>query len=891
MSEKFKTPIINFVRSNPNAAALTSKLVQDKHNNRLGNDIGFNNNTILNQGSMELISKDIGESANDFENIISLFPDMELSIQILISSILSPKDMMGEEIIYRVNDNFLTPKITSGLLDIVKSHIDNHYKLKDNLYEIIKEILFISGSYAQAIIPESELDAVINSSTNISSESLINAKLINTEYEFVNLGFLGASKKETAGKETILEKAFESLNRTHDFTFSSKRVAEKVPDLEIMVSDNPDLLKLHLVHKKKIEQNSDSVIKSRFGIKSAEGITDYNELNKIKNALYKNNYTKVENIQTIGTDSKLTRRSIGRPLLLKLPSESILPVHTPGNPNDHVGYFILLDSSGNPVSISNDPSMYTNMDVDLNNQGNGMTSFLTNKVKNSIEGKNVKGANIQDYTKIYADIVETELLQRLKSGIYGDDVEVANVNDIYRIMLARSLKNKMTRLLYMPKKMISYITYNTHKNGVGKTLTDNIKILTSLRAMMLFSRLMASVKNSIGITEVKLKLDERDPDPTKSIEVAMHEIVKTRQQNFPLGISTPMDLVDWVQRAGFQFTFSGHPKIPDMEMEFEQRGSSNIMPDNDLDEDLRKRTIMAMGLSPETVDAGFGAEFATTVVQNNLLLSRRVQQIQTSITKQLKDLAVKLCNYDGVINAELTKFLKENVAEIKNNFKEEKIEVDDKILIDYVLEEFLVNLELELPKPNGISIDNQSDSFGKYSDFLDKAIEAWISSEIFNEDMAGELSSKMDGVKSSIKSYFLRKWLADNNILPELNDISLMELEGNFAKDIFSEQKDYLMTIIKKAVDFVKQMDDMHVAVDADLQEAGITESEGSYSSSSSDSPSGDDTSDDGGFDDMFSGGDGDDTEDGTDDNTTDEGGGDETSKSKPDGGFDENFG
>lgn len=843
MAENNIRSATRFIKKNPELAALGSKLIKDKIrpvDSTDRNDVLYNTN----QSTLNLISKSIGEGAADFENIVSLFPDIELSIQILISSIISPKDMTGDEIIYRVKESFLAPEITSELIEIIKVEMENFYGLGDNLYDLLKEVLFVSGSYANAIIPESEVDRLINSPNSIvSSESLIKINLIDKEHNLTGMGFLGNQNVDNK------KFAFESINAVKDFSFTPKVTEEKIQDLLINITDNFDVLKIPKAMRTNVSKSSESIVDNFY--KKDKNTESRNQLNKIKDAFYKNTASGQDTLQLVGTGDNY-RESIGRPLILKLPSESIIPVHTPGNPDEHLGYFIILDENGNPVNMAGGyDKMYSDMSVDINQQSNSMVSFLNKKVKNSIEGRSYKGIDLDNYTALYGSLVENELLSRLKNGIFGDNVAISNVSQVYQIMLSRAFKNRMTRILFMPEKVVSYITYNKYPNGVGKSLTDNLKILTSLRAMMLFSRLMASVKNSIGITEVKLKLDERDPDPTKTIEVAMHEIIKTRQQNFPLGISTPMDLVDWVQRAGFQFSFSGHPKLPDMEMEFEQRGSTNIMPDQDLDEDLRKRTIQAMGLSPENVDAGFNAEFATTIVQNNVLLSRRVKQIQKKIVLQIKEYIVKVCNYDGVIQDKLKKAIKENFKNIKKYIEDnsnKKIEVSDIELIEYVMEEFLENIIIELPKPDNVNIENQLESFNKYKEFLETAIDSWISSEVFTEQMSGELSGKIEDIKASVKSRYLRKYLADNNILGELVNIGDIPEEGKF-DTVFGEQKDYLIKMTKKLMDFVKDVNQLQNAVNSDLQDAGITDdgmsSSSSYDESSSSEEGGDEFGDD----------------------------------------------
>jgi hypothetical protein len=123
--------------------------------------------------------------------------------------------------------------------------------------------LFISGAYPYAIIPESELDVIINSNANISTESLRKSHFINKDNEFYNIGILGNKGvedyyDEIEGKINSTP-SFESLDSYHDFSFGPSKTEHRIGSNNesdedpifkyIRVSDNPDILKMPLVLK------------------------------------------------------------------------------------------------------------------------------------------------------------------------------------------------------------------------------------------------------------------------------------------------------------------------------------------------------------------------------------------------------------------------------------------------------------------------------------------------------------------------------------------------------------------------------------------------------------------------------------------------------------------
>src|SRR5690606_15528925 len=137
-------------------------------------------------------------------------------------------------------------------------------------------------------------------------------------------------------------------------------------------------------------------------------------------------------------------------------------------------------------------------------------------------------------------------------NLYGREVKLGNQNDIYFLMFTRALRNQKTSILYIPKEMMTYFSFFHDEYGVGKSLLDNLATLCSLRAILLFARVMAQAKNSINVTKVIADLPPNDPDPEKTAALVMDAVFKTRQNYLPLGLNNPADLVQWIQRAGLQ---------------------------------------------------------------------------------------------------------------------------------------------------------------------------------------------------------------------------------------------------------------------------------------------------------------------------------------------------
>jgi hypothetical protein len=179
-------------------------------------------------------------------------------------------------------------------------------------------------------------------------------------------------------------------------------------------------------------------------------------------------------------------------------------------------------------AFDNATGMAGMMSSDKSNSSLG--SLLTEKARKNLATQNDQ-PTIENATEIYADIIEKDFLQRLANGKYGRELRIGRNMDIMRIMLIRALKAQFTRLVYVPAEYVTYFAFKYHDNGVGKSYLDDLANITSLRALVLFSKTMARVKSSIETTHVNVKLDPRDHDPAGTLEKAKHLIAKTRQHS------------------------------------------------------------------------------------------------------------------------------------------------------------------------------------------------------------------------------------------------------------------------------------------------------------------------------------------------------------------------
>lgn len=893
---------VSTASGSPGIAAVISKLTSRDATQRAQFDqrgntrIDAGNQTNFNAVSGAIIQKD-----RDSETIKQLFPEMELGAQILVSSILAPKDMATTEILYLIPDNLKVSLLAAELLPKLEEYFTQTYKIEPLLPEILNEVLFGSGSYPMAVIPESSVDDLINGTSQITTESM--AEFVNADGVFHPIGLLGPSDKSALTKNFALEDfagsgrfgAGARMNVNLHAAAPKLSIDETKPVTDIRsfisVTDNPYGLKMPSVIRARQDRDVADLLTKRNRFFNT-GFEDFKEdakkstkLNDIQltNLFYKNKGVQWNQTVKVKSPDELKRHTIGKPLPLRLPSESVMPVFRPGNPEEHVGYFVLIDSEGNPIYKTAYQSEFNQLR--RANLNSNMASSLLQQAGREMGNMNCDAMSFDQAALIYTDIVEADLLSRLRNGVYGAQMSLSSNEEIYRIMLARTLRKQNTQLLYIPIELVTYFAYKYNTQGIGKSLFDDTLTLQSLRGMMLFSQVQGAVKNAVGRQKVNIKFTEEDPNPQQTAEKLIHEIFNMKQGSFPVSALSVPDLAAWVQRSGLEFQFEGHPAMPDTQVEFSETQTNHQKPDMDLQEFLRRSSIMAMGLSPETVDSAFSTEFATTAIQNNLLLTKRVIQIQEVIVPQISDHARKVARNDGDFIKVIYSTIKANLDKLKESVKADPmfgdLEGNDELLVHLLAQEFFSGFEVNLNRPDAAQVENTLKAIEDQGRALDAAVMYMVTDEIFPESMVGaELAQRVNEMRAMIKAQCMRKWMADKRILPELFEFTEVGKDGKPTMKMESQIRAHMQNVTTTVVEMLKMARPVAAAADLAIQgtndgqalgesAVGSASSSGGSSSSSSDgggdgfdsgSGGGDDTGgggpdDGGGLDDDLPGG------------------------------------
>jgi hypothetical protein len=313
-------------------------------------------------------------------------------------------------------------------------------------------------------------------------------------------------------------------------------------------------------------------------------------------------------------------------------------------------------------------------------------------------------------------------------------------------MLSRYLSNKSTRLLYVPKEIVSYIAFDYDDYGIGKSLLEDTKVFGSLRAILLFAEVMAGVKNSVGRTKLDITLDEDDPDPASTVEAIIHHFAGLQTESLPLGRLVAGDIVRSLQKASVDVNVNGGEAFPGTKSEVTENTREYRTPDSELSQTLRRMQYSGFGIPPEIVDQAMEGELATVVVSRNQLYAKQVMEYASKLIKMVSSFIRLYIRCSGELMGEINRVLGADGSA-----------------------EFIEAISFTLPKPDLAGIKSQAEAYNEYSEAVDKAMEAYITEDMFRGIMDGDVdSAALESMRLVVGNLVKREWMAQQNIMTEI---------------------------------------------------------------------------------------------------------------------------
>lgn len=660
--------------------------------------------------------------------------------------------------------------------------------------------------------------------------------------------------------KTHKDAADKSLEISEEGVWNIKFDSNKLDTL-VEVSDDLSILRQSFIRKEMLSQESARAAGIPTGFKltslERETFSDRNIIDKIFRKIDDiNSYnTDVLELKKLKNDNQTARENLDEPIFINYPVEAVIPIFKPGSPSEHVGYLALHDEEGNPLSKAKPVNYYRELANGYNSRMtvNTMASSLIQQGKTMFEGFSNKldeARQLEMLSRIHSNAIIKDILDRLKNGLYGKNLDVGDSAEVSRIMFYRALRGQRTRVLFVPKEVMSYMAFDYDNRGFGISLLDNMKVLISLRIQFMLAQLRAGIMNSIPETLVTLRIDEKDPDPRKTIQIANVMALQSRSNSgLIIGASNVQTIEDRVNQSNIRMAIeSDNPKIPQIGHDISKTTADIPAPDNEVAEGIKRDTIMGTGLTPDMVDNSLSTEFAANVLQGNFITSLIAFQKQDRFNPLLTDFVRKVITVSPYLHKRLREIIRDNLDEIIENVKEasgdKSLSVKGlassaiEVLIDGIIDKLTSAFEVTLPAPPNDNHESKAEQLQQYEERVDKAIEFVISQDTLPESIVSEEGANMvDAYAAIVKADLIRDWMLENNYMPEIMNYITVSDDGVQTYEKNKAIRDLTVKTVKAMTEFFKEGKNIADSTSAVLK-ANDMVIEDDYSSSSSDSDS-----------------------------------------------------
>jgi len=703
--------------------------------------------------NIDELRNDLKERIDINADIMDLFPDLEMAMEIVETGILSPNNALTVSLNYTVETEGIPSSIRTVISEKIRDYIKENYDLTGKLPDIVRKALFTKGAYTELIIPDSVIRGM-------------------SKYKY----------KLTTSMESF----------TADLTRKRKlsnilRGIENDDDV-ITVTDNFELLVATEAYEDYV---NDVIMDSVLGTNT---VNSYEAFSILDNAITKDTKPVLEL-----EDNEIEK--IGKPLIKEIDSTAVIPVCSKTDPSKHYGYFVILDDIGNPVTANTSTFGMKSKDILFgeNTKQKSVTDEIIKKAKSLIQKKTKKPPKLNNMEEIAEYLIVKKMEKTLNNSLYRNlfKIELEGREELLEIVLERYIKEKRTNILFVPSEMLQYYAFKYRENGTGEGKLEKLTVLASMRALYVFVSMLSFIKSSIPMTRVDIELSEKDPNPRKSIEIIRSEVLKNREFSLPIGLYKIEDLVTWTHLAGFSFNYN-HPQLPDVKVNISEE-TYEIKPiDTDFKEMIDKHIFLAMGTTPETVEASKGPNFATTELINNTIMVKRLAKQQKILNPQITEHIRKIIAMDGKLRSILTSIIEDNLPAIKkallkqvedSAMKEQIKKEDDIVIINYVLNKVIKSVTVSLPEPQNDDSENLGSKLSNYADEVEKVLDIILNEDYFDSDTIGDLSDLLTKVKSSIKAILVKDWMSKNGYMSEVSKLFTLDEDG---KPILNVNEEFL---------------------------------------------------------------------------------------------------
>lgn len=628
------------------------------------------------------VHKAVGDKRISVEKMRQAAPEIEQSRILVSSSILSPNDLQEGEFIFSfenipaVNND---PTLSEDIAEVFDQFFNEELQLGIKSYDWIGDIQYGGGSKPILILPiATQLDLRYRDGDDIKNDLKDEAEAYPFHSKTPNAGmesFDAYLKRFSpdddyiysgeAGKKLTWKTALEGIEPSQelvDLVPSMESFGVRVPTpfkdrnapamlddseysldyvsgLESMIVnlrtrlEEGDLIKLS-ENPEIIRFNTDYKLKSKAEL--TEALLKKYDKNK-------NHFIIREELVDLKTNSAKFKHQ-GHPTLIELPPESVVPICIPGAPDQHLGYFVLIDQFGQPLTIENSGMMDKSKDCDAcGGAGNVNAAYEALFGTGCCAHYGLRGpGNIQSAgNMIFNHMLDKYLKSRMKGIFNRTDLSIGRFNAVATTLFYRLLARKETMIVFVPPELLHYFAFSYDPvTGVGISKLNDIGFLLSMRLHYVIANIIALANDAVQQKIINVSVDEKAANLEGLLDAIGNIFVAKQKLNSSID---PSEIIRNIYSNSVAVVPRNVPGLGEFSIEPTTQNTQSVRPDNELLEQLNNLLVSHLDVPPSALNQLSEPEYAKSLVTYNLFFAKKIARYQriwcTQIEEFIRDYA------------------------------------------------------------------------------------------------------------------------------------------------------------------------------------------------------------------------------------------------------------
>ena len=697
------------------------------------------------------IHKKIGDQKLQSNKLRALAPEIEQSRILVSSSIMSPNDLQDGEFNFNFEDVpglESDPDLAKEITELYSSYFNHTLELGVKSYDWIGEAQYGSGAKAVLLLP------------------------INTQTEFRHRT-VEQYRKALLDQDAALESFNSYVSARDDYLYSGdtsvtwQSVLSKENPKQVLKAMVPSMEDFDVIVPNAFSKDRTSTDSRLYGDKYIAGIESM--IVNLKAKLAEGDVVRFTEDAEVcryhlksmadqkrsvmdklaakyGFDQQPNREELtyltanpegyamtGHPTIIELPTEAVIPIIVPGAPSEHLGYFILLDEHGMPLTIENSG---------MGNNNTNCQSGSVNAAYEAMFGSNCCKSDFFNKTNlqssmgrlIFSELLDKYMKARMKGIINKDDVTLERFGALSTVLFYRVLEAKQSTIVFVPPVLLHYFAFSYDPiDGTGVSKTSEIQFILSLRTTLTMANVVAAVNDAIEHKKVEFGVDDKNANIEGIMDIIANIFIDKNKLN---GSIDPSEIMRDMYSNALTIVPKNIPGLSDISVDVQSGGGQSAKADDSLLEQLTNLLVSHLDVPPSALNQMSEPEFARSLVTYNLFFAKKIRRYQRIWCSHMTEFIRNYTLFDPTFTRALTKKLEANgkkktrsqlpdkVRELAKNDPNQYSPISD------MVNAIINNVKVELATPNIVVDKTQFEEIRNFLGNLDE-----LSNQLFNNEM------------------------------------------------------------------------------------------------------------------------------------------------------------